>query len=124
MTKINNRTTLYLLLILALLVWGGLLAFTRFVAPDSVPVYTIFFVLLAVALSCTFAPIAYFINLRFLSSRLYRATMRHALRQSVLLSLCIVLNLLLRSLHSWNIFTAIIIFVAAIVIEVVSLARK
>jgi len=124
MTKINNRATLYLLLVLAILLWGGLLAFTRFVAPNGVPAYTIFFVLLAVALSCTFIPIAYFINLRFLSSRLYRATMRHSLRQSVLLSLCIVLNLLLRSLHSWNIITALIIFIAAIVIEVVSLARK
>ena len=112
------------MLVLAILLWGGLLAFTRFVAPNGVPVYTIFFVLLAVALSCTFIPIAYFINLRFLSSRLYRATMRHSLRQSVLLSLCIVLNLLLRSLHSWNIITALIIFIAAIVIEVVSLARK
>lgn len=124
MTKITNRTTLYLLLLLAILVWAGLLAFTHFVAPNGVPAYTIFFVLLAVALSCTFIPIAYFINLRFLSSRLYRATMRHSLRQSVLLSLCIVLNLLLRSLHSWNIITALIIFIAAIVIEVVSLARK
>jgi hypothetical protein len=45
-------------------------------------------------------------------------------RQGILLSLCIVLNLILRALHSWNIITAIIIFVAAIVVEIVSLARK
>jgi hypothetical protein len=124
MTRIQNRTALSLLLFMALLVWGGLITFTRFVPPDSVLAYTAFFVLLGVALTCTLAPIAYFIGLRFLSSRLYRATMRHALRQGALLSLCIVLNLLLRSLHSWNIFTAIVIFIAAIVVEVVSLGRK
>lgn len=124
MTRIQNRTVLFLLLFMALLVWGGLITFTRFVPPDSVLAYTTFFVLLGVALTCTFTPIAYFIGLRFLSSRLYRATMRHALRQGALLSLCVVLNLLLRSLHSWNIFTAIVIFIAAIVVEVVSLGRK
>lgn len=124
MTRIQNRTALFLLLFVALLVWAGLLTFTHFVPPNSVLAYTTFFVLLGVALTCTFTPIAYFIGLRFLSSRLYRATMRHALRQGALLSLCVVLNLLLRSLHSWNIFTAIVIFIAAIVVEVVSLGRK
>ena len=124
MTRIQNRTALSLLLLLALLVWGSLLTFTHFVPPDSVLAYTTFFLLLGIALTCTFTPIAYFIGLRFLSSRLYRATLRHALRQGALLSLCIVLNLLLRSLHSWNIFTAIVIFIAAIVVEVVSLGRK
>lgn len=124
MIKINNRTTLTLLLLLAPVTWAGLLVFTHFVPPVGTLTYTTFFVLLGVALTCTFSPIAYFIGLRFLSSRLYRTTVRHALRQGVLLSLCIVLNLLLRSLHSWNIFAAIVIFIAAIVIEVVSLARK
>jgi len=124
MTKINTRTTLTLLLLLAPVTWGGLLVFTHFVPPVGTLTYTTFFVLLGVALTCTFSPIAYFISLRFLSSRLYRTTVRHALRQGVLLSLCIVLNLLLRSLHSWSIFAAIVIFIAAIVIEVVSLARK
>ena len=124
MVKINNRTTLYILLLLAPVAWGGLLTYTHFVPPVGTLSYTTFFVLLGIALTCTFSPIAYVIGLRFLSSRLYRATVRHAIRQGALLSLCIVLNLLLRSLHSWNIFAAIVIFIAAIVIEVVSLARK
>ena len=124
MVKINNRTTLYILLLLAPIAWGGLLTYTHFVPPVGTLSYTTFFVLLCIALTCTISPIAYVIGLRFLSSRLYRTTVRHALRQGVLLSLCIVLNLLLRSLHSWNIFAAIVIFIAAIVIEVVSLARK
>jgi hypothetical protein len=124
MLKLSNRATLYILILLAPFLWGGLLLFTRYIPPQTVVAFIAFFILLSVAITSTFAPIAYFISLRFLSSRLYRATVRHALRQGALLSLCIILNLILLSLHSWNIFATIIILSAAIVIEVVSLARK
>ena len=124
MLKLSNRATLYILIILAPFLWGGLLLFTRYIPPQTVLAFIAFFALLSIAITSTFAPIAYFISLRFLSSRLYRTTVRHALRQGALLSLCIILNLILLSLHSWNIFATIIILAAAIVIEVVSLARK
>ena len=120
----TNRAALYLLMLLAPLAWGGLLLFTHFVPPQTVLAYVTFFVLLSVALICTFSPLAYFISLRFISSRLYRATMRHALRQGALLALWIVFNLLLRVLHSWSIFTAIVSLGIVIVIEVLSLGRK
>jgi hypothetical protein len=120
----SNRVALYILMLLAPFAWGGLLLFARFVPPQTTLAFTIFFLLLTIALTCTFSPIVYFISLRFISSRLYRATIRHALRQGALLSLCIVFNLLLRALHSWNIFTTIVIFAVAAVIEVLSLARK
>jgi hypothetical protein len=124
MLKLTKRSALYILILLAPLAWGGLFLFTRFVPPHTTLAFIAFFILLGVALTSTFSPMAYFIGLRFLSSRLYRATVRHAIRQGTLLSLCIILSLILLSLHSWNVFTAIIIFVAAMVIEVVSLARK
>ena len=124
MLKLTNRHALYLLIALAPLLWGALLLYTRYIPPQTVLSFIAFFLLLSVAITSTFAPVAYFISLRFLSSRLYRTTVRHALRQGALLSLCIVLNLILLSLHSWNIFAAIIIFAAAIVVEVVSLAKK
>jgi len=124
MLKLTNRTALYMLILLAPFVWGGLLLFTRFIPPHNTLAFIAFFILLGAPLTSVFSPLAYFIGLRFLSSRLYRATVRHALRQGALLSLCIILNLILLSLHSWNIFTAIVIFVATVVIEVVSLARK
>ncbi len=124
MRSVTNRAALYTLLVLAPLAWGGLLLFTRFVPPHTLLAFVAFFMLLTVALISTFSPLAYLISLRFLASRLYRATVRHALRQGALFSLCIVLNLILRALHSWSIFTAVVIFVAAIVIEVLSLARK
>jgi len=124
MLKLTNRATIYILLALAPILWGALLLYTRFIPPHTFLAYSTLFILLSFAITSTFAPIAYFISLRFLSSRLARTTVRHALRQGVLLSLCIVLNLILLSLHSWNIFAAIIIFAAAIVIEIVSLAKK
>jgi hypothetical protein len=119
-----GRLSLYVLLPIAVLAWGGVLLFTRYTAPASLSAFIIFFLLLEIALISTCSPIAYFIGLRLFPRRLYDATKSHALRQGFLLSLVIVLNLLLRALQSWNIFTGIIILAVAIVIEVLSLARK
>src|SRR6266487_3146912 len=120
----TNRTALNMLMLFAPLAWVALLVFTHFVPPQAVQAYVTFFVLLSVALTSTLSPLAYFISLRFISSRLHRATMRHALRQGALLSLWIVFNLLLRALHSWSIFVAIVSFSIILVIEVLSLGRK
>jgi hypothetical protein len=120
----TNRTALNMLMILAPLAWAALLVFTHFIPPQAVLAYVTFFVLLDVALTSTFSPLAYFIGLRFTSSRLHRATMRHALREGALVSLWIVFNLLLRALHSWSLFVAIVSLGIIIVIEVLSLGRK
>jgi hypothetical protein len=120
----TNRTALNMLMVLAPLAWAALLIFTYFVPPQALLAYVTFFVLLSVALTSTLSPLAYFISLRFISSRLHRATMRHALRQGTLLSLWIVFNLLLRALQSWNLFVAIVSLGIIIVIEVLSLGRK
>jgi len=120
----TNRTALNMLMVFAPLLWVALIVFTHFVPPQAVQAYVTFFLLLSVALTSTLSPLAYFISLRFVSSRLHRATMRHALRQGVLLSLWIVFNLLLRALHSWNLFIAIVSLGIIIVIEVLSLGRK
>jgi hypothetical protein len=120
----TNRTALNMLMVLAPLAWAALFVFTHFVPPQAVLAYGTFFVLLSVALTSTLSPLAYFISLRFISSRLHRATLRHALRQGALLSLWIIFNLLLRALHSWNLFIAIVSLGIIIVIEVLSLGRK
>jgi len=126
MTKmtLTNRNALHFLIVLAPLAWAGLAIYIYFVPPRGLLSLVAFFLLLDVALTGTFSPIAYAISMRFISSRLYRAAVRHAIRQGALLALVIVLNLILRALHSWSIVTAIIILAAAVVIEVVSLARK
>ncbi len=120
----RTSVSLYTTVIIAPFAWAGLLLFTRFIPPHSFSAFVLFFSILSVALICTLTPVAYAINERLLATRLYHATMRHALRQAILLSLAIVLNLILRALHSWNIFMAIVILGAAVIIEILSLARK
>jgi hypothetical protein len=116
----TNRTSLNMLIVLAPLAWAALLIFTHFVPPQALLAYVTFFVLLDVALTSTLSPLAYFISLRFVSSRLHRATMRHALREGTLVSLWIVFNLLLLALHSWSLFVAIVSLGIIVVIEVLS----
>jgi hypothetical protein len=124
MLKLTKRASLSILLSLAPFAWGGLLLFTRFVPPHSPPAYLVVFILLGVALTCTLSPVTYVIGSRLLTFRHYRPTVAHAIRQATLLSLCVIINLMLLSLRSWNIFAAIITLIVAIVIEVISLARK
>ena len=122
--RLSRRGALFSMALMALLAWGALLTFTHFEPPNSVVNFVVVFILLFVALACTFSPLAYVISLRFISSRLYRATLRHSLRQGILLALWIVFNLVLRALHSWSIFTAIVSLGIVVVIEVLSLAKK
>ncbi len=120
----TGRSVLYSSVVVALLAWSAVALFTRFVAPTGIMAFTLLFVLLGVALTGTLTPITYGIGLRLITSRIYRATISHAMRQALLLSLAVILNLLLLSLRSWNIFTGLIILAAAIVVEVLFLARK
>ena len=100
----SRRAALYTMVIIAPLAWIGLLLFTRFVPPHTTMAFVTVFVLLYVALTSTLAPLAYIISLRFLSSRLYRTTVRHSLRQGALLSLWIVCcsTLLPRTCTPWS----------------------
>ena len=122
--RVTRRGALYSMVLLALLAWGALLAFTHFEPPNSIVNFVVVFILLFVALAGTLSPLAYVIGLRFISSRLYRATLRHSLRQGMLVALLIVFNLVLRALHSWSLFTAIVSLGIIAVIELLSLARK
>jgi len=122
--RMTRRGALFSMILMALLAWSALLAFTHFEPPSGITNFVVVFVLLFVALAGTFSPLAYVISLRFISSRLYRATLRHSLRQGILLALWIVFNLVLRALHSWSLFTAIVSLGIIAVIEVLSLARK
>src|SRR5437764_12951509 len=121
----RSSLSLYILLGVAVLAWAGLLLFTRFVPPQKLVVFAAFFLLLLLALISTFAPLAYALGRRiFPSRRRHRITWYHALRQATLASFAIVLNLILRALHSWTISMALVIVVAAIIVEVLFLARK
>ena len=108
-------------MLIALLSWGGLLLFTYLVPPSTFPTFLVLFVILAVAFTSTSAPIAFMIG-RFFSSS--QPTVRSAIRRGAFCTLILVLNLMLCVLNSWNVFTAILIVFAVIVVEVIALARK
>jgi hypothetical protein len=121
---VTTRSSLSLAGIVALLAWPALLTFTGFVPPHTVLAFIAFFIILSVALMGTFTPITYIVGRFLLMRRRYLVTVGYALRQATLLTLVILLNMILRALHSWNIFTALVILAAAIVIEILALARK
>src|SRR5258708_28783766 len=122
--SISTHTLLIKMPIAALLAWGVLLLFTRYIAPQSVPALIAFFVLLGVALLCTLAPLIYLIARAMLAGRVTRPSLVQATRQSGLISIWIIFNLLLRVLHSWSLFTAIVSFGIIVVIEILALGRK
>ncbi len=122
--KISARTLLISMSIVALLAWGGLLLFTRYVPPGSVLAFVVFFTLLSVALLCTLVPLIHLLTRGILARRIAHPTMRHALRQASLISIFIVFNLLLRVLQSWSLFTAVVSFGIIVVIEMLALGGK
>jgi ABC-type maltose transport system permease subunit len=121
---VTNRSSLSLTSVIALLAWAGLFTFTDFVPPHTLLAFVAFFLILYVALMGTFTPIAYALGRLLLIRRRYFVTLGYAFRQATLLTLVIVLNLILRALHSWNIFTGLVILAAAIITEILALARK
>lgn len=123
--SISARALFIALPIVALLAWGGLLLFTRYVPPQSTLAFIIFFTLSGVALFCTLAPLIHLVTRGILARRHVRPpVINHALREALLISIWIVFNLSLRVLHSWNFFTAIVSFGIIIVSEILALGRK
>ena len=120
----SRRTLLIIMVLVALLAWGGLLLYTYFVAPVGVPAILVSFCLLGVGLLCAFIPLIYFISHLILTARNSRPRLAHASRQAALISAWIIFNLLLRLLHSWSIFTAVVSFGIIIVVEFLALGRK
>lgn len=120
----STRASIHRLLLITLFAWSGLLLFSYCVEPQSPYALVIFLLIASVALTSTFSLITYAIGQYLLPSRLYRATIRRAIRQGAFLSLAIILNLILRVLHSGSLFTGMMIVAATLVIEVLILARK
>jgi hypothetical protein len=108
----------------ALLAWGGLALFTRYVPPQTVSALLIFFLLLSIALVGTLSSLIYLVTTWILTARSRYAIPGQALRQGGLISLWILCNLLLRLLHSWSFFTAIVSFGIITVVEILALGHK
>jgi hypothetical protein len=108
---------------IAMLLWMALALFTYFVPPHHLLLLALFLVLFGLATMCTLTPcISIFGSL--LLPRLYRAAPGHSLRQSTLLTLVLILNMILKALHSWEPLTGLISLVAAVILEALILARK
>jgi hypothetical protein len=120
----STRSSIHRLFLIALFAWGGLLLFTYFVKPQSALAFIIFLLIVSVALTSTLTIIAYGIGRYLFRFHIYHATIRRAIHQGALLSLAIVLNLILRILHSGNLSTGIMIVGATLVLEVLTLAKK
>jgi len=121
---VANRSSLVWPGIIAVLAWAGLVVFTGLVPPHTLLAFVAFFLILGVALIGTFMPITYGLGRLFLIRRRYLVTPRYAFRQATLLVFVVLLNLILRALHSWNIFTGLVILAVAIIIELLTMARK
>lgn len=117
------RTLLIIMILAALLAWGGLLLYTYFVAPVGVSAILVSLCLLSAGLFCTLTPLIYLVSYLILARRNTQPRLAQAARQAVLISAWIILNLFLRLLHSWSPFTAAISFGIIIVIEFLALGR-
>jgi hypothetical protein len=117
----SDRSSLSILVLIALFSWGGLLMFTYIVPPHAFLAFIALFLIMAVALTSTVAPIAYMIGRLFSPPQ---PTIQSSIRRGALVALIVILNLMLRVWSSWNVFTAILIVLAVIVVEVIALARK
>jgi hypothetical protein len=121
---ISHRTLLITLALLALLAWGGLLLFTHFIAPGGSLVFLGFFCLLTTGLLSTLIPLIYLVARPILAVHSAQPHLGQVIRQASLISIWIVFNMLLRLLHSWSIFTAVVSFGIIVVVELLALGRE
>lgn len=119
-----NRVFLFIVLAVALVAWIALLLFTYFVPPQTFLALVVTLLLIGIALASSSTLVAYAIGRWLLSKRGYYVTVRYALRQGTLVALVVVLNIVLRLFQSWNIVTALVLVGAAVIVEVLFLARK
>ncbi len=111
--------------VVALFAWLGLGLFGKLVAPEGAFPRILFLLLLLIALTATFTPIAQLVGSRLVRSKWYALhAFRHALRQGLLIALAIVANLTLKALDAWFWADVLLIALAAVLVEIIAIARK
>src|SRR5260370_6892784 len=98
--RMSTRAQLSSLFASALLAWGGLLLFTRYVPPQTIAALLIVLALLGLALFCTFALLIYLITRAILATQLIRPNIRHVRRRALPLSIFLISTLPLLRLQS------------------------
>jgi hypothetical protein len=119
------RHPLFALVVLALASWIGLLFFGKLVRPSGWLIPILFLLLLFIALTASFAPIAQLVGTYLTHSKwYYQRRWQHALRQGALVALAIVTNLALLALDAWFWADVILIVLVIVLVELIVLARK
>jgi hypothetical protein len=121
--QLSRRGLLIVLVIIALCAWGGLLLFTRFVPPRSLPAIIVAFILLGVALDCTCTLLIYLVSRLVLAASSRRPGMFQVMRQGGLFTVWLLFNALLSVLHSWSPFTTVVSFGIIVVVELLVLGH-
>ncbi len=120
-----RRHPILTMTVVALVAWLCLGLFGKFVAPSGTAVRLLFLLLLLMALTASFTPVAQLVGNRLVRSKWYRLhSLRHALRQGALVALAIVANLALKVLDAWFWADVILIALAVVLVEIIALARK
>ena len=109
----------------AIVAWVGVGLFGKFVPPQGIVAPVLLLLLLFIALVASFVPLAQVVGVRAVRAKWYRQeSLRHALRQSMLLAGAIVANLALLLLRAWFWGDMVLILLAVLLVELIALARK
>jgi hypothetical protein len=119
------RHPVIILLVLAALAWASLSIFGKLVQPQGILAPTIFLLLLFLALVSSLTPLAQVIGVHLIHSKWYQQrSLRHALRQGTLVAAAIIANLVLLLLRAWLLADLLLIVLAIVLVELITLARK
>jgi hypothetical protein len=119
------RHPVLVLLTLAALAWVGLALFGKLVPPQGVLAPTIFLLILFLALTTSLTLLIQVIGVHLIRSTWYQQhSLRHALRQGTLLAAASSVNLVLLLLHAWFWADVVLLLLAAVLVELIALARK
>lgn len=120
-----TRHPIAFMVMVALGAWLCLGLFGKFVAPEDIGTRLLFLLLLLIALTASFTPLAQLLGRRLVRSKRHaQHSLRPALRQGALVALAIVANLALRALDAWSWADIILIVLAVVLVELIALARR
>jgi hypothetical protein len=118
----GNRWIIGLTVVIALLLWGGILALANEQPPTSAN-QAIFLILWGLAVSSAVFPISYAANGRYARSRGPREDFGRALRQGLLIGILAIILMTLRLLGVLTVSTALVLILVVVLVEVMLALR-
>jgi hypothetical protein len=118
----GNRWIIGLTVVIALLLWVGILALMNEQPPYSIN-QALFLVLWGLAVAATVLPISYGLNARFARSRGATGDLNRALRQGLLLGILAIILMTLRLLRVLTLSTGLVLALVVVLVEVMLALR-